>query len=285
MALPPIGISANAASLRPRPPLITAGMRPIVAAASTLRPDDVHRRLEERDAPRELLPLVRSFNGALDRLSNELLRRKQFIADIAHELRTPLAIIGLKVESLGDTPAARELQRVVVRVSQLVSQMLDVERLSLAPRQRQRVDLVAVARETVADMAPLAINSGYDAAVLAPPHPIEVQGDPHALGRALANLLGNAIAYGGNRGQISIGVDAWPSIEVRDDGPGIAATLRSSLFEPFCRERSDRDGCGLGLHLVREIMRSHGGDAVLVPSETRAAFRLEFGRDATFTRS
>lgn len=257
-------------------PLVTRALRRVAADAAAIRPDRPDRRIEESSAPRELLPLVRGFNSALTRLSNELARRKRFIADVAHELRTPLAITSLQVDGLPDGEGKRDLQRVMNRMSHLVAQMLDVERLSLAEKQRSEIDLAALASDVIADMAPMAIAAGYEISLEAPREPVQVEGDSNALGRAIGNLIGNAVAHGGGDGQIQVVVGAWRTLDVIDEGPGVPPSLQATLFEPFSRERWDRDGCGLGLHLTREIMRAHGGDAVLLKSSRGAAFRLEF---------
>jgi signal transduction histidine kinase len=257
-------------------PLFSRAIRPITAEAAALHPQDSERRLDERKAPRELLPLVRAFNAALSRLASELGRRKRFVADVAHELRTPLAVVSLRVEALKEQEAKEELRSGVGRLSHLVAQMLDLERLSLAGRQRDSIDLVATARDVVADLAPMALKAGYDLSLDAPPTPVAVTGDRHAIERALTNLIGNAIAHGGGGGHIEVAVGADRTIDVVDEGPGVPESLRPRLFEPFCRENPNSEGCGLGLHLTREIMRAHGGDIRLLPTERGATFRLEF---------
>ncbi|HZF95189.1 MAG TPA: HAMP domain-containing sensor histidine kinase [Allosphingosinicella sp.] len=270
-----IFIAAGAGAMLLSLPLVGRAVRPVVAAAAVLQPDKP-ARLSEQDSPRELLPLVRSFNAALDRAADELTRRRRFIADVAHELRTPLALTHLRVEGLPEVSGKSDLQRAVARLSQLVSQMLDVERLSLATQRRERIDLVALARETTAEMVPLALAAGYDLALVAPGSPVIVAGDEHALSRSISNLIGNAVAHGGGKGQIVVTVTEWRTLTVADEGPGVPAKIRATVFEPFCRHRRDRDGCGLGLHLVREIMRAHGGDAALIAEGPGATFRLEF---------
>jgi signal transduction histidine kinase len=276
LALGVIGLVAMLVAL----PVLTAALKPVTTDAAAIRPDRPDRRLRESRVPRELLPLVRGFNSALERLAGEIVRRRRFIADVAHELRTPLAIISLQIDSLKEDEAKEGLQRAVVRLSNLVGQMLDVERLTLGGQPHTELDLAALAGDVVADMAPMAIASGYDLSLRRPNGPVLVDGDPHALARAIGNLIGNAVAHAGGGGRIEVAVGEERTLDVRDEGPGVAASLRANLFEPFCRERWDRDGCGLGLHLTREIMRAHGGDALLLPSAAGAAFRLDFGRSA-----
>lgn len=257
-------------------PFFARAIRPITAEAAALRPEDLDRRLDERKAPRELLPLVGAFNETLDRLAAELARRKRFIADAAHELRTPLAVVSLRVESLSNKTAKLELRRGIERLVHIVSQMLDVERLSLAGRERTLLDLVAVARDVVADLAPTAIKCGYELSLEAPEGPVEVSGDVHAISRAITNLVANAVTHGGGAGQISVVVGADRTIDVIDEGPGVPEALRPRLFEPFSRGSQDTEGCGLGLHLTREIMLAHGGEVDLLPTQGGARFRLSF---------
>lgn len=257
-------------------PVLARALKPVAADAAAIRPDRPAARLRETSVPRELLPLVRGFNAALDRLAGELVRRKRFIADLAHELRTPLTILSLQVDGLDEAPAKRELGRTVARLTDMVAQMLDLERLSLAVPPNDEIDLSDLAREAVADLAPMALAAGYELSLSARPAPVPVRGDRHALGRAVANLISNAVAHGGGSGQIEVTVGEGRTLDVTDEGPGIAAAVRPHLFEPFSRHAWDRDGCGLGLHLTREIMRAHGGDALLLDSRRGAAFRLRF---------
>jgi signal transduction histidine kinase len=257
-------------------PFFSRAMRPITAEAGALHPQESNRRLDERKAPRELLPLVRAFNAALDRLAGELGRRKRFVADVAHELRTPLTVVSLRVEALKEKEAREELRSGVSRLSHLVGQMLDLERLSLTGRQRASVDLTVVARDVIADLAPMAVKAGYDLSLDAPAIPVITTGDRQAIERAVTNLVSNSIAHAGGGGNIQVVVGGDRTMDVVDEGPGVSTSLRPRLFEPFCRETSNPDGCGLGLHLTREIMRAHGGEVRLLPTERGATFRLEF---------
>jgi signal transduction histidine kinase len=248
-------------------PLVVRSIRPTTRAAAGLDWSDLRHRLPERDVVKELVPLVRAFNEALERLAAGFERRKRFIADVAHELRTP--------ESRQKT----DLQRTVYRLGQIVGQMLDAERLTFTDRRRERIDLVGLARAAVADIAPLAVANGYELAVSTKRDEIPVLGDSHAIARAIGNLLGNAVAHGGGRGTIAVLLGPGETLDVSDEGPGIPVEARNRIFEPFYRERWDKDGCGLGLHLVREIMHAHGGEVNLVSSSSGATFRLTFAKE------
>lgn len=257
-------------------PIILRSVRSTARASEALDPVDVSMRLPEKGVVKELLPIVRAFNAALGRLAAAFERRRRFIADVAHELRTPLAVLNMHVDAMPDGGNKPDLQRTVYRLGQMIGQMLDAERLVLAGRAREQVNLVELARSGVADIAPLAVANGYELSLTASRDQIMVQGDRHAIARALSNLLGNAVAHGGGSGMIEVRVEANGTIDVSDQGPGVPPQAHERIFEPFHRERWDRDGCGLGLHLVNEVMQAHGGRARVLSSGPGALFRLEF---------
>jgi signal transduction histidine kinase len=257
-------------------PVVVRSIRPTTRAAAALEPSDLERRLPEDGVVKELHPLVVAVNAALDRLTEAYQQRRRFIADVAHELRTPLAILNLHVGSLPDGPIKADLERTVFRLSQMVGQMLDAERLALAGRRREKVDLVELAREAMANVAPVAVAHGYELSFTAEVPNLYLEGDPHAIGRALANLLGNAVAHGGCDGAIELRVSGQGDVDVIDQGEGVPVEAQERIFEPFSRERWDRDGCGLGLYLVREVMRAHGGTIRVMGSAQGAVFRLKF---------
>lgn len=257
-------------------PILLRSIQPTARAAAALDSSDPAQRLPEKRVVKELLPIVRAINGALERLEAGFEGRRRFIADVAHELRTPLTVMTMHIDGLQDCKGREDLQRSVFRLGQMVGQMLDAERLAMNGRPHQIIDLVALSKSAVADIAPLAVAGGYDIAFVSEVENVRVHADSHAVMRAVMNLLGNAIAHGGNSGCIEVRVLKKGCIDISDEGPGVPHDARERIFEPFRRERWDRDGCGLGLHLVREIMLSHNGDVRLLNSDTGAVFRLDF---------
>jgi signal transduction histidine kinase len=257
-------------------PLVLRALRRLREAAADVDGADLDRRLPENQLVSELRPVARAFNAALDRVQESAGRRQRLVADIAHELRTPLAVLSLRAEELPDSPEKPELRRGLDRMSRMVSQILDSERLGAPNRRREPVDLVELARVAVADIAPLAISEGYQVEFAAEREPVMVEGDSAALGRAIANLLSNAVTHAGGGGTILVRVSPAGVVEVGDEGPGLPPGAGARVFEPFHRERWDKDGCGLGLHLVQEVMRAHGGCAEAAPSASGALFRLVF---------
>lgn len=270
----PLFASLGIAAVFVTVPVVLRGIRPLAAAAAAIVPATPGRRLPETGTVRELRPLVKGFNAALDRIEAASERRRRFIADVAHELRTPLAILGVQVDAVPSSEIKTNLQRSLYRLGGMVGQMLDAERLALAGQRREPIDLVELVRIAVADIAPLALASGCDVSIATDTERVPAEGDPHAIGRALTNVLANAVAHGGGVGLIEVRVSRNGTVEVTDAGAGVAAESAEQIFEPFRRERWDKDGCGLGLHLVREVMRAHGGDAILVGSAPGATLRL-----------
>ena len=135
---------------------------------------------------------------------------------------------------------------------------------------------MALAERVVVDIAPLVFNAGYDLRFEPAAAPVMVRGDEMAIDRALANLVQNAVSYGGRTGAITVTVAAAGWIEVADQGPGIPGAERERIFAPFHRLAQDGDGVGLGLDLVQQVMQLHGGVASVQPALRGACFRLTF---------
>ena len=221
-------------------------------------------RIEGRD---EVAALAESFNRAAARIEELIKSHKMLLANCSHELRTPLARINMALALVGDAiePARREqLKKDVAELDQLIDEILLASRLDAirTPERVEEVELLGLAAEEAAR---------YDASVEG--ETALTRGDPSLLRRMIRNLLENARRYGGETApDVRVGKlsprQAW--IEVRDRGPGIAEPEREKIFEPFHRLPGSAEtgrGTGLGLALVRQIARNHGGDAVCLAAD------------------
>ncbi|WGS17164.1 MULTISPECIES: HAMP domain-containing sensor histidine kinase [unclassified Bradyrhizobium] len=232
-------------------------------------------RLSADHLPLEVAPLVTAINDALKRLDDGYSRHQRFVADAAHELRTPIAILNTRLESLPSGPEKTRLIEDAARLATLAEQLLDIQRFDQCRNPFVHVDLVAIARNVAADLAPLAIAAGYELSVETDGDRVETLGDRAALERALTNLVQNAIQHGGRRGAITVRVGRPATIDVTDEGNGIPPDQRTLIFDPFYRLAPLDRGAGLGLNMVREIARLHGGDVSVLDGPTGGAcFRL-----------
>jgi len=274
----PAGLVMALATLVATPLVVRRGLAGLDRAAADAARVDVARRgtrLSTTDVPVEAMPLVDAVNDALDRLDEGHARERRFLADAAHELRTPIAILQTRIEAGAAKP---RLLEDVARLANLAGQLLDLQRLDERVEAFSAIDLAELARGVAAEMAPLAIAAGYGIAVEVD-GPVRVDGDRAALERALTNLVQNAIRHGGGRGTIGLHVHAGGTLDVTDEGDGVPAEQRERIFEPFHRAHPDARGAGLGLHLVRETLRHHGGRVDVVDAASGGAcFRMSFPR-------
>lgn len=229
---------------------------------------DVNRRgirLTEAEVPKEISPLVRAVNEALARLDDGYERQRRFIASAAHELRTPIAILRVKVDAAGDA-TSRLLSGEVTRLATLAEQLLDLHRLD-SDGTMEPADLAGLARRVAADLAPLLISAGKSVEVSVDRvDPVRI--NVGAMERVLSNLIQNAVEHGGTR----VVVRAYDSnLEVEDDGPGIPAEERGRMFEPFQRLRPRQTGVGLGLNLVQQVVERHGGRVTILDAPSGGA--------------
>jgi signal transduction histidine kinase len=264
-ALPGLLLMA-AATLVATPVVVRRAFAELDKTADQARQIDFRQRgvrLSVDHIPREVAPLVAAVNDALARLDQGYSRHQRFVADAAHELRTPIAILNTRLESLPPGPDKARLLEDCARLATLAEQLLDLQRLDHCGNPPTRVDLVALAQGVAAELAPLAIAAGYELALDADAERIETTGDRAALERALTNLVQNAIQHGGRRGTIGIHVRPPATIDVADQGEGIPADQRALVFEPFYRLTPLDRGAGLGLNMVREIARVHHGDVAV----------------------
>jgi two-component system sensor histidine kinase TctE len=253
---------------------IRTGLAPLRLIAARLAAQD-HRHpapIPSDDVPVEVQPLTRALNDLLGRLESTLAAQRRFVADAAHQLRTPLTSLKLNIEHalrLGQSSAARpalvDAARAVDRMARLSKQLLVLTRTEPAAylaAPTETFDLVPLVAEVGAEWVPRAIGKDVDLGLSAPARRIEVSGNPVLFAEALHNLLDNAVKYspGGGHIWVQVGDRPAPYVIVADDGPGIPPAERDDVLKRFYRlDRSGSDGNGLGLAIVQEIVRAHGG--------------------------
>lgn len=234
-------------------------------------------RLETDRLPREILPMMAGVNAALQRMDAGFEMTERFFMNAAHELRTPIAILQVRLDAFPSGPEHEKLREVVKRLTVVVNQLLDVERYRQNPMEMELVDFRSVVSSAVADLAPYAIAKGYSIELDDQQSPAWILGDAQALDRMVVNLIQNAIQHGGGKGCITVAIQADGSLEVRDQGPGIPWDRRERIFEPFYRINAQGAGAGLGLKMVRDIVRLHGGEVTVndnPPSGSRFSVRI-----------
>jgi signal transduction histidine kinase len=262
--------------------IIRRALRPVIAAsrlAERIGPLHTELRLPEAGMPREVQPLVHAVNEALDRLEEGFRGQREFTADAAHELRTPLAILRTQIDMIGDRELAQSLRNDVENMSRLVNQLLEMAELeTFVIGDSETADLVAVATEVAAFLAPIAMAQNKRVAVTGARKSVLVPGNTEMLGRAVRNLVENALAHTPARTTVEIEVEPAGAITVSDRGPGVPAAEREQIFRRFWRRDRRRPGSsGLGLSIVARIAERHGA-AISVDSRPAggAVFTLVF---------
>jgi signal transduction histidine kinase len=225
--------------------------------ASAIDPKRTDLRLPLAGLPRELLPLIVAVNEALDRLEKGMRLQQEFTADAAHELRTPLAVLRARVDSLPDQKGLAALKSDIDVMSHVVSQLLEIAELENASlRIDDRVDLYAVAADVVSMIAGVAIAQGKEVALTG--GPVLVRGNEAMIFRAIRNLADNAIKHTESGSEVIVDVREDGTVRVLDKGPGVPPAERALMVRRFWRARRDQDGAGLGLSIVSRIAELHG---------------------------
>ena len=255
---------------------LSRGLAPLHALQSHIRarrPDDLSP-LEARRAPPEIEPLVTSFNDLLTRLEQNMELQKRFIADAAHQMKTPLAGLRTQAELALRQNAPAEVHRSLEQIAtssehaaRLVTQLLALARAEnrMSGQIFTPVEVTEVARHAVRDWVQPALAKQMDLGYEGPDEPVTVDGNPVMLREMLSNLIDNAIRYTPAGGRITVRVRVEPAaqrvhLEVEDTGIGIPAAERERVVERFYRILGrEGDGSGLGLAIVREIAAMHGG--------------------------
>lgn len=250
-----------------------APLRDASERAEAIDPARLDVRLPTSGLPAEVAPLVVAVNAALDRLENGFRIQRDFTADAAHELRTPLAVLRLRLDGLADQDAARTLRGDIDAMAHLVEQLLAIAELeSFAVGEDERADLAAVAVDVASYVAPLAVAKGKRLELSGAEAPVWIHGNTEALFRALRNLVDNAVAHSPKAGVVEIVVSSDGTVRVDDDGPGVRPSDRGLIFQRFWRQRREATrGGGLGLGIVARIAQAHGGEVSVGDSDRGGA--------------
>lgn len=236
--------------------------------------------------PREIHGLVAAVNALMRRLEAALARERRFIADAAHELRTPIAALKVHADNLRQARDAaernesqRHLDASVRRVERLVAQLLTLSRVEpgAAMPAQQRLALDGLVALQVDEAQPLAARRQQQVRLVCN-DPVMLLGHEAGLSALVRNLIDNALRYAPPGGQVEValrGERGQACFTVEDSGPGIAEAARARVFERFHRELgSGVEGSGLGLAIVREVVTAHGGDIVLDTSPALGGLRV-----------
>ena len=264
--------------------VVSGSLQPVARVRSQVasRQADDLSPVSDTGLPDEVRPLVQELNLLFGRVRTAFEAQKHFVADAAHELRTPLAALRLQAQSLdrADTPEARQvavsrLTAGIDRATRLVEQLLILARQEAtaaegAATKTRPVDLADLARRTAADLAGVAAAKGVDLG-LQQADPASIDGQPDALQILLRNLVDNAVKYTPGGGTVDISVLSGAgtvAVQVEDSGPGIPPEERERVFDRFYRVAgSEAAGSGLGLAIIKAIAERHGAVLTLGSSE------------------
>ena len=266
---------------------LVRGIKPLAQLEKRIRarkPDDMSP-LDESAVPEEVAPLVSSINDLLSRLKASLTTQKRFLADAAHQLKTPLAGLRMQADLAQRETDADELKkslkqigRASIRATHTVNQLLAMARAETTGRSlaQHPIDLAYIVSEAIQDTLPHAFEKQIDLGYEGPEQgeaASRVQGNATLLKELVRNLLDNAINYTPAKGQVTARLltDRFSGVVVllvEDTGPGIPEAERELVFQPFYRALGTNvDGTGLGLAIVQEIAQQHGATISLEDAE------------------
>ena len=254
----------------------------IRAKLADITAHDLHQRVPEPSSRDEIAALARTVNATLDRLQTAVEQHKRFVADAAHELRSPLAILRTRLELSGTeaeadaASLASDALTDVARLQTLTADLLLLARLDAGePLRDDEVDLGQVAAEEAAQTRPRPdVRVGLDIA-----GDVLVSGSSDQLRRLVANLVDNAVRHASSSVTVTVASADRTSalLEVADDGPGIPEERRDTVFDRFTRldqaRARDQGGSGLGLAIARDIATAHGGTLCILPDTPGAHLR------------
>jgi len=255
---------------------LTKRIETVSLAASQIGKGKHRIRLPEGELPKEVLPMVQAVNRAIDRMEEASEQQGLFVAAAAHELRTPLTIIRTRLEQMSESQLKTELCDDLQRVDTMVTQLLTLAKLGAADVELEKLDLVEIARATCRERGGAVFAAGKELSFDAVEGDTFVYGDRESIRTAVANLIDNALMFTPPGKSVHVSVSS-NRVVVTDEGPGVPKADKQLIFRPFFKSPPNKAGHGLGLAIVAEIMRIHGGSVdALDRAGGGAEFRLTF---------
>lgn len=238
-----------------------APLDPLSDQAAQIGPKDSHQRLATKQVPAEITPLIDAVNGAFDRMEAGYQAQRDFSSNVAHEIRTPIAVLRSSVERISDPELRESLIQDVTQLDQIFQQLIDLARADAASKSSLvPVDLHDLAVGIASEMAQTALQGGQTLSVIGPKTVI-VQGNAGLLGIALRNVIQNALQHALEGTDVEIQLmNAPPGWQVTDSGPGVPDERKSALFERFNRGQhtnTGSKGSGIGLAIVKSVADLH----------------------------
>lgn len=286
---------------------LARGIAPLNLLQQRIRQRESHdlSPIDEHDAPEEVAPLVRSINDLLARLDQSMGSQKHFLADAAHQLKTPLAglrtqaeLAQREIDAGGDPKSVkRSLQQIALssqRAAHMVNQLLSMARAEDEEQARRQLafNLARLATEVVRDFVPKAMDKRIDLGYEGPESDETLPrlvGQPLLVREMIRNLVDNALQYTPEGGTVTVRVIPDPFgqvmvLQVEDNGPGIPEAEREQVFQPFYRVLgTDVDGSGLGLAIVKEVADKHDAEILIEPARLTAVLPPGEGPGVRFT--
>lgn len=259
--------------------ILKGGLRTIKVSQKVRELDfeDFEQVLPSEGLPGETLPLVEAINKLIKKIKIYNDRQKFFLSTAAHELRTPLAVLRTRVESLPDCDEKAEVTNDVRRVINLANSLLALMQVEDAEIPSQQVDLVALTKKIIHNRATYYLDQGIALGLETDADTVFVQGHSRLIETALSNLIDNAVTHSKSDSEVLITIKDNGLFAVRDHGQGIPEEYLSNIFEPFVKATNLSEGFGLGLAITKAIIDRHGWAISVVNAKNSGAiFRVDF---------